>query len=670
MALPGMAFGAAAATEALHRVSVRQRRAAPGEVTGIGGFLGRRLQRNAATLGEFNVDQYVAMLEHKQYRDWFWIGEQAGKWLESSIYASASCGDAALADKARSVLARMLAAQDADGYLGITDPAARTRRHPMRGMDPYELYFTLHALMTVSAHWGSAPALQAARRLGDFFLANVKEGGAEFYPLPKAITIAGHEVHFGLEGALLIDPIMRLYQMTGDARYLDWCRWVVASIDKWSVVETFSNLGKVAAGTMPLHQIQPKVHAHTLNMNMLGFLRLYETTGDAQYLEKVQAAWRAIVANHRYITGGVSLGESYREPHILYNTGQGVETCSSMSWLLLNQHLLDLTGDPAHADVMETLLWNHLPAAQTWDGDGFQYFCPLNGWKPSGYFTGPNCCSSGGPRIMAMLPSFFCGASDNAVIVNQYVASDATLHMKGWSVGLRVSGSYPTGSDVSVEIRHLDSPQTFSVQLRVPGWCSSASMEVNGKRVEGVRAGAYAVLRREWKVGDRVELSFPMETKWVKGSYTNQGLMALTRGPLVYVLETVWTHPEGLGAGAESMPQVVTYYKDGSRPTEADPFAGVATELRAAETPADGLGPVYATDVTLPNGKRIEGRMLPYANLGRWWGTEAEKKAMAPRVGAVRETPAAADFVEGTGYLRGAELRSKSHPFAVWVKPA
>jgi hypothetical protein len=664
-----VAWGAAAdAPGAIYSVNSKQRRARATEVSDIGGFLGRRLNANAAYLEKFDVGQFVEMLERKNYRDWFWLGEQPGKWLEAAVHASASCGNAALADKARRVAGRMLAAQEDGGYLGVTDPAIRTRRHPMRGMDPYELYFTLHALLSFADQWEDAPARQAAMRLGDFFLAKVKPDAAEFWPLPKPITIAGHEVHYGLEGTLLLDPMMRLYEVTGERRYLDWCRWVMGNIDKWTVVETFSNLGKVAAGTMQLQEIQPKVHAHTLNMNMLGFLRLYETTGDTELLRRVLGAWRSVMDNQRYITGGVSVGESYREPHLLYNTGQGVETCSSMSWLLLNQHLLELTGNLEHADAMEILIWNHLLAAQTWDADGYRYFCPLNGWKPAGYYTGPNCCSSSGPRIMAFLPGFFYGASADSLFVNQYVPSRVSLRMSGHSIGLRVSGDYPTGPDVVVEIASLESPQTFALNLRIPAWCANPALRVNGTPHDAT-PGTMVGLRREWKRGDRVEISLPMETKWVEGNYTNQGLAALTRGPLVCALDTVWTQPKGLAAGADSMRQVLTYMKDGARATEADPFMGVSRTVRPAETPQGAVGPAYAAEVTLLSGQRMDALMLPFANLGRWYGSEAEKQALIPSVGTSRETSGTGNSGDTGGYRQGSELGLKIHPYAVWVKP-
>jgi hypothetical protein len=370
------------------------------------------------------------------------------------------------------------------------------------------------------------------------------------------------------------------------------------------------------------------------------------------------------MAEQRYIAGGVSVGESYREPHRLFNTGQTVETCASMSWLQLNQRLLELTGNPAHADAMESLIWNHLPAAQTWDGDGYRYFCPLNGWKPAGYFTGPNCCSSSGPRVFAMLPAFFYGANADSVFINQYVPSEVAVPVNGKRVRLRVSGDYPSGPNVAVEIVELEAALHFALHLRLPGWCANPSVKVNGAK-QPVAPGSMAALRREWKRGDRVELTLPMETRWVEGNYTNQGLMALTRGPLVYALDTVWTMPDGLTADISAMPRVLDYRKDGSKPTEPDPFADVSREFRPAETPAGALGPAYSTEVNLAGGRRVSGMMLPFANLGKWYGTEAEKRALAPT------TPTLKDLAvnEGAGYQQGRELTASRHAFAVWLKP-
>lgn len=598
--------------------------------------MGRRLRLNVENrLKSFEIDRYLRMVEEKKHRDWWWIGEQPGKWLEAAIWASAQ--DDGLRRRAREVLRRLVAAQDADGYLGITDPALRTARRPIRGMDPYELYFTLHALLTAREWWGSDPALRAARRLGDFFVEKIGPGKAEFWPLPKPVTIAGHEVHYGLEGTLLVDPMLRLYQTTGEKRHLEWCQWAVANIDRWSASDTFSNLEKVAAGVMNLNEIQPNVHAHTLHMNLLGFLRMYQVTGEKGLLAKVRGAWGNVVRNYTYITGGVSVGEGYRRPHELPNTGSVVETCASMSWLLLNQYLLELTAEPVHADAIERLLWNHLFAAQTWDGDGFRYHCALNGWKPAGYYTGPDCCSASGARILAMLPATFYAASRDAIYVNQYVESSAEIRLENNLVTIRQTTQYPAEEKVLLEVRPQRSAE-WTVNLRLPGWCSGPVVTVNGESVRGLRPGSYAKLLRTWKAGDRIELTLPMRTEWTRGQHSNQGLVALTRGPLVFLLDTVWLR--------DSQTEALAGDRNGDN---VPGLKVVEPEIRGAPLPEGALGPACQVTVGLQNGERTTALMLPFANLGKWYRSEQEKAA---------------------GLKEAGPLKGRLIPYAVWLPPA
>jgi uncharacterized protein len=140
-----------------------------GSVRGIGGYVGQRFRANQdGYLKVFDIDRYTRMIEAKTYRDWWFIGEQPGKWLESAVLTSRATGDRALETRAREVLARLVAAQEPGGYLGITDPAIRTDQRPLRGMEPYELYFLLHGLLTAAEAWDDAAALRAAGALGDY----------------------------------------------------------------------------------------------------------------------------------------------------------------------------------------------------------------------------------------------------------------------------------------------------------------------------------------------------------------------------------------------------------------------------------------------------------------------------------------------------------------------
>ncbi len=631
---------AAAGTDQVPRVQTPPSVAA---VRDLGGFVGQRIRANTdGYLKPFDIERYTRMVEEKKQRDWWWIGEQPGKWLESAVLASRQSGDSPLEQRARQVLARLAAAQEAGGYLGITDPAVRTDVQPVRGMDPYELYFMLHGLLTAAGEWQDARALETARKLGDYFAARIGPGRAEFWPsplrppanvntiiceqftwvppgTPRAPTlyghsaIAGHTAHYGWEGTLLVDPMLRLYQATGDRKFLAWGQWVVANIDTWSGWQSFSKLDQVADGTLGVHQLQPYVHAHTFQMNFLGFLRLYQATGDASLLRKVRGAWDDVAKRQLYITGGVSVGEHYEPDYRRPIAGHVVETCANMSWLELTQYLLELTGEARYADAVERLLFNHVFASQTVDGDSYRYHTPPNGFKPDDYFHGPDCCTASGHRSVALLPRLLYAEGRDGLYVNQYVPSRAGLRAPdGTPVTLNVATRYPEEGVVTIGVEP-ERAARFAVNVRLPAWCEQPAVAVNGQAWAAAKPAGYARLDRAWRAGDTVTLTFPMQPRWVAHDHWDAGPAprALVRGPLVYALDTVWW----------SDPAAPAPYEAGREAA----LAGDAPAVRERPAGGQALGPFYETDVQLLSGRTARACLVPFANIGRWYRDGAPK---------------------------------------------
>ena len=80
---------------------------------------------------------------------------------------------------------------------------------------------------------------------------------------------------------------------------------------------------------------------------------------------------------------------------------------------------------------------------------------------------------------------------------------------------------------------------------------------VNGQRVTPKIQKGYAVVTREWKAGDRIELELPMEPQRVVADQrikADTGLVALKYGPLIYNVEAADNHniDQRLGAGPSS----------------------------------------------------------------------------------------------------------------------
>jgi uncharacterized protein len=247
-----------------------------------------------------------------------------------------------------------------------------------------------------------------------------------------------------------------------------------------------------------------------------------------------------------------------------------------------------------------------------------------------------------------MLPTFFYSVNDNAVAINQYVPSTASLPVNGKSVKLRLNGDYPSGSSVQVEVLEIPEPANFVVELRTPSWCSNPSLKVNGTSVE-IQPRSIASINREWKRGDRLELTLPMETRWISGEHSNAGKVALTRGPLVFVADTTWTQPQGIAAPPEPPFTPSTPRK------EPEPFTSISKDLRPAKVPQGALGPAYETKATTLNGESVNALMIPFANLGRWYASEEERTT---------------DLKTGVGTKNGQDLKQRVHPYAIWVPSA
>jgi hypothetical protein len=107
------------------------------------------------------------------------------------------------------------------------------------------------------------------------------------------------------------------------------------------------------------------------------------------------------------------------------------------------------------------------------------------------------------------------------------VGSDAT------PLTITATTRYPYQQSVDFDIQPAQ-PATFALHLRIPAWCQSARLTVNGKGIAAkLHPGTFYALKREWHPGDKVSLALPfglaIET-WPRGG------VSLTYGPLTLAL--------------------------------------------------------------------------------------------------------------------------------------
>ncbi len=497
-------------------ISDRQEAAMPDRVK-LAGWIGARIQANEANrLLPLDAERLLEGYRQRPGRQ-IWDGEHVGKWLHAATLAWANTGDPALRRKLDYVAAELVKCQLPDGYLGTY---TETNRWTL--WDVWAHKYNLIGLITYARHTGNPAPLPACRRMADLLCQT-------FGDAPGRRDLNSTSQHKGMASTSVLEPMVLLYRLTGEPRYLDFCKYILRAWEQPNGAKIISTLlrdkrvDRVGNGK-----------AYELLSCLNGALEYYRTTGEEAALTACLHAWRDIVDNRLYLTGTASYREFFHGDHDLPNVNNVGETCVTVTWLQFNTQLLRLTGEARFADELEKTVLNHLFGAQKPDGTAWGYYVNLQGRKSYSDTLDGHCCLSSGPRGIALIPTFATTTDGDGIVVNLYTAGRAALALRdGSPVVLTTETRFPSEASIRITVSPA-TRQSFAVKLRLPAWEREASARVNGRPVNLVVGGdGYAVIRRKWKRGDRLDLRLKLEPRVVVDDRYNEGRLAVQYGPLV-----------------------------------------------------------------------------------------------------------------------------------------
>ena len=400
------------------------------------------------------------------------------------------------------------------------------------------------------------------RKLLDVCIKWADHFGAIFGP-GKKHWVTGHQE---LELALV-----KLYKITNNIAYLNLSDWLLSERGKklakgytWTDWKDTA----YAQDVLPVKE-QKEITGHAVRAMYMytGAADVAAQTGDTAYLRAMRTVWEDVVYRNMYITGGIgSAGsnEGFSVDYDLPNEQAYCETCASVGMVFWNQRMSALTGNAEYMDVLERSLYNGALDGLSLSGDRFFYGNPLasKGQHQRREWFGTACCPANIARLVASLGDYIYAYGDNAVYVNLFVGSNTSFNLKNGPVGLKMETNYPWEGKVKLTIDPVKK-SVFKLFLRMPGWMYNVvapgglyvvkqegddgvpdhfdpDLLVNGKKVEYKIQGGYLVAEREWKKGDQLELTIPMDVKLVESRpelKQDQQRVAIQRGPLVYCVE-------------------------------------------------------------------------------------------------------------------------------------
>ena len=440
---------------------------------------------------------------------------------------------------------KILAAQEPDGYLQTAYTLANRRDWPERwspaqrgNHEGYVAgYFVESAINHHTLTDGKDLRLyNAAKKLADCWVANIGPGKKEWFDghqeMEQALVRFGrfvNDTEGGKRGGAYI----------GLAKFLLDSRRGGQEYDQ-------SHLP-------PGRQYEAVGHAVRATYFYSGMADVAAETGDRDYQSAVMSLWDNMVNKKYYITGGIGSGETSEGfgPNYSLRNDSYCESCSSCG-LIFFQYKLNLAyHDARFADLYEQTMYNALLGATDLEGENFCYTNPLVNTLRTPWHVCP-CCVGNIPRTLLMLPTWAYVKDNSGLYVNLFVGSRINVgEVAGTSVEMVQKTDYPWKGTVAITV-NPSRPRKFSVRLRIPNRDTSrlytttppvsgvARLAVNGKTVTPRIEKGYAVLTREWKAGDRIDLELPLAPQRVKADdqvRADQGRVALRYGPLVYNVE-------------------------------------------------------------------------------------------------------------------------------------
>ena len=263
-------------------------------------------------------------------------------------------------------------------------------------------------------------------------------------------------------------------------------------------------------------------------------------------LHAMEQAWERMITRRMYVTGGVGAapeiegfgGDYDLDPELAY-----AETCASIASLLWSWELLLLTKKAQFSDLFEWQLYNATNVGMGQNGDTYLYNNPLavhQGVIRQGWYSCP-CCPSNLSRTFADLGKYIYALEGNELWIHQYV-SNQTLLNAGVPVQVTIESQLPWNGKVTVHLKP-EREQEFKVHYRLPSWASSSRLEEVTASGVDPRSATYQTIHRVWSsTGEALEFNFDMSIKLRRAHPKVQGhagKVAITRGPLVYCLESV-----------------------------------------------------------------------------------------------------------------------------------
>ena len=325
-------------------------------------------------------------------------------------------------------------------------------------------------------------------RCVDYIMAHIGPG-------KKKITSASRS-WYGINSSSILEPIVRLYRLTGEKKYLDFATYIVeeGGADGINIFEQ--------AYENKIYPYQYGVSkAYEMTSCFEGLLEYYKVTGIEKYKTAVLNYAKAVMQSEISIIGscGVTheLFDHTRTRQTVKYNGVMQETCVTVTWIKFCGRLLELTGDSAYADAMEQSFYNAYLGSLNTEYKESPYvlnkfaaqgvrstYLPFDSYSPltagtRGQKVGGNqllpdktyygCCACIGAAGVGVFLKHAVTVDEEGIVINFFERGEAALTYEGVGVSVLMETDYPRDGQIKITVR-AERPIMFCLKVRNPAW--------------------------------------------------------------------------------------------------------------------------------------------------------------------------------------------------------
>ncbi|OTB02055.1 hypothetical protein M426DRAFT_206993 [Hypoxylon sp. CI-4A] len=408
-----------------------------------------------------------------------------------------------------------------------------------------------------------------------------------------------------------------IYQLTGDARHMETAKAFDNRESLFGAAVEDKDILVVTPDNIPGRRRPERLHANTHVPQFLGYLRVFEHSGEEDYFTAAKNFYGWVVPHREFTSGGTggnypgsnSNLELFQNRDNIANTVPtgGAETCTTYNLLKLARNLFLHEHNATYMDNYERGLFNQISGSRadtsSTSDPQLTYFQPLGPGATREYGNTGTCCGGTGMESHTKYQEtvYLRSADGSALWINLYVPSTLSWEEKGFSV--QQETTFPRGDTAKFTITGQG---PLDIKLRVPGWVRKGfQVAINGEAQSELDAqpGTYLTLSQTWQSGDEIEVKMPFSMH-ISRALDRPDTQSLLWGPIVLqILGTPDTNTNTNTSTDDDGFWTLSLYKhlklDGNYATAAIPQTSKTAAGDPVFTTADGqlsVRPYYISD--------------------------------------------------------------------------